>query len=122
MEFKNLVAEGDFKITSVNLGEDHGTLNMRGQLPGFGDVWVDYTLTPGHGDDAHARGMVTADGRALAEDGTMLAGKIAGVWRRDGGDLRMITLDDVSNGDQVIVHIDADLRADTAHLKVYQID
>ncbi|MAH66927.1 MAG: hypothetical protein CMJ27_11180 [Phycisphaerae bacterium] len=122
MEFKNLMAEGDFKITSVNLGEDHGTLNMRGKLPGFGDVWVDYTLTPGHGDDAHARGMVTADGRALAEDGTMLAGKIAGVWRRDGGDLRMITLDDVSNGDQVIVHVEADLRADTAHLKVYKID
>ena len=66
--------------------------------------------------------MVTADGRALAADGTMLAGKIAGVWRRDGGDLRMITLDDVSNGDQVIVHIDVDLRADTARLKVYQID
>ena len=44
MEFKNLMAEGDFKITSVNLGEDHGTLNMRGKLPGFGDVWVDYTL------------------------------------------------------------------------------
>jgi hypothetical protein len=34
----------------------------------------------------------------------------------------MITLDDVSNGDQVIVHIDVDLRVDTAHLKVYQID
>ena len=83
MEFKNLVAEGDFKITSVNLGEDHGTLNMRGQLPGFGDVWVDYTLTPGHGDDGHVRGMVTADGRALAADGTMLAGKIAAITGDD---------------------------------------
>ncbi|MAD20168.1 MAG: hypothetical protein CMJ52_08265 [Planctomycetaceae bacterium] len=122
MEFKNLVAEGDFKITSVDLGEDHGTLNMRGRLPGFGDVWVDYTLSPGHGDTDHSRGIVNADGRALAADGTMLAGKIAGVWRRDGGRIRMITLDDVSNGDQVIVHLDVDLPADSAHLKVYQID
>jgi hypothetical protein len=121
MEIKNLMAEGDFKVSSLDPGDNHGTIHLRGKLPGFGDVWVEYTMFAGTEDVGRTGGMVSGHGRALAEDGTLVAAKIAGIWSRQDGTVTLTTLDHINNGDQVIVRVTVDLRADTAHLAVYEL-
>ena len=53
------------------------------------------------------------------DDGTMVSASLQGVFRRDGGKMNILSLDDASNGDQNYVRLEIDLLDKKAKVSVY---
>ena len=52
------------------------------------------------------------------DDGSALSATLQGIWRRDGGEIQVYSLDDASNGDQNFIQAKVDLLNKKAHVEV----
>ncbi|MEE2681252.1 MAG: hypothetical protein VX641_02650 [Planctomycetota bacterium] len=120
MNLNEPVAQGTFELTSTIVEEGQSTLSFEGKLPNFGMVWATHTLQVG--GESRISGTLVGNGRALNDEGDMLASVISGLWSRQKEILHLTTLDQLNTGDQVLVRCEVNLRTKQASVTVFEID
>tara|TARA_B100000579_G_scaffold223775_1_gene183131 strand:- start:351 stop:707 length:357 start_codon:yes stop_codon:yes gene_type:complete len=112
-----LIAESVMDITSVIINEDSSMICFEGTVGKYGRVYANHTYIPnGTSKDA---GKFYGEARTIMEDGTMVSASLQGVFRRSGGKISILSLDDASNGDQNYVRIEIDLLEKKSKVSVY---
>ena len=109
----------EFDITSVQVGETRSIICAEGEADKYGHVFVTYEL-----DSAGDRtgGTYSGSARAFPGDDTMIAGVFRGIWRRNGANVVISSVDDASNGDLNFTRIELDVQAKKAKIPVYPLD
>ena len=112
-----LVAELD--VTSVVVGEAGSTICAEGSAGKYGQVYVTWELQSS-GD--RTGGTYSGSARTFPDDNTMIAAVFRGIWRREGANVTIFSLDHADNGDQNFVQIELDVRAKKATATVYSLN
>ena len=85
----------ELELTSVTNGEDFAVITAESQTSVYGRVYMTFTLAynaEGNG------GTYTFEGRAYVDEETAVSGTGVGVWSRDGLNISMHQLINVSDG------------------------
>ena len=112
-----LIAETVMDVTSVIINEDNSTMCFEGNVGKYGRVHANHTYIPN--SSSKDSGKFYGEARTIMEDGTMVSASLQGVFRRDGGKINILSLDDASNGDQNYVRLEIDLLDKKAKVSVY---
>ena len=109
----------ELEITTVQIGESESTISAEGNADKYGRVFVSWTLQSA-GD--RTGGTYSGSARTFPDDSTMIAAAFRGIWRRDGANLRIFSLDHADNGDQNLAIIDVDVLNRKAVATVYSLN
>jgi hypothetical protein len=112
-----LIAETVMDITSVIINDDSSMVCFEGNVGKYGRVFANHTYIPSTA--SKNSGKFYGEARTIMEDGTMVSASLQGVFRRDGGKINVLSLDDASNGDQNYVTIEIDLLEKKSTVSVY---
>ena len=106
------------KITSINLKENKGVINVVSDNEKYGKTWLTYNLklsNPNSSDQGSFYGRATA----INNDGSRASASRQGVWRRKGSIYSFLSLDDVSDGNQYLCITEIDVNTDKVEMKFY---
>lgn len=88
-------------------------------LVNSGEVFVTHDWTSGSaGRESYE---VVGSARGLQEDGTVISATLHGLGRRLKNEVKLFTLDAISNDDQVLVIANVDILKKTANVTVYSL-
>ena len=109
----------ELTVTSVVVGETGSTIALEGTAGQYGQVFVTYVL-----DSAGDRtgGTYSGSARAFPDGENMVAAVFRGIWRREGANVKIFSLDHVNNGDQNLAVIDLDVMAKKATVSAYSLN
>ncbi|MEK9653575.1 MAG: hypothetical protein VW683_14300 [Betaproteobacteria bacterium] len=105
------------KITSIELSETGGVINVSANAGRYGKVFLTYNvkLNPSVPDQGYFHGR----GVGINDAGERNAGSRQGVFRRDGAKMYFYSLDDVSDGILNYCETVMDLRSETVEMTFY---
>ena len=83
-------------VTSTEVSGDGTTINAQSETGRYGTVRFTINL---ESSGERLGGKAYGGGRGALEDGTFLSGTYSGRWRRDGPEVAVYGIDEVSNGD-----------------------
>jgi hypothetical protein len=109
----------ELDVMSVVVGETSSTITLEGDADKYGHVFVTYVLDSG-GD--RTGGTYSGSARAFPDADTMVSAIFRGIWRREGGKLKIFSLDHVSTGDQNFGVIELDVLAKKASGTIYNLN
>ena len=110
------IAEAVMDITSVVVDGETTRICYEGNVGKYGRVFATHNFKS---NDANRNsGNFTGDARTIMDDGSALSATLQGIWRRDGGEIQVYSLDDASNGDQNFIQAKVDLLNKKAHVEV----
>jgi hypothetical protein len=109
----------NFTITSLQSSETGSIMTTQGDVDDYGKVYLTYHFKGTHGIEG--LGNFTGQIRVASPDG-ILRGTMQGVWRGEGGKMKIYTYDTHSNGDVVMALGEMDLVAGTAGFTVFPVD
>ena len=87
---------GVLNIESVTPGDGYSKMTFKGDITGYGKVFVSMKLISG--DNSKSSGTLDGQARTILNDGTLLSSPLNGSWKRDGALIKFYFIDDVSNG------------------------
>ena len=119
MDLQEPMFTTEFAVTSVVVQDTGTTICADGPAGKYGQVFVTWQLESS-GD--RTGGTYYGSARAITDDDEMISGTFRGIWRRDGADLTIFSLDHASNGDQNLAKIDVDVRRKQAVATVYSLN
>tara|TARA_Y100001936_G_scaffold211723_1_gene219368 strand:+ start:1239 stop:1697 length:459 start_codon:yes stop_codon:yes gene_type:complete len=89
-------SEGNFKVTSWKAGNGYSVITSQGTVEGYGKVYLTHKFK------ANSPEALTGDfvgaARAITKDGKMNFASLQGVWKREGTELTIHTLDSLVDG------------------------
>ena len=85
----------ELELTSVTNGDDFAVITAESQTSVYGRVYMTFTLAYNAEGDG---GTYTFEGRAYVDEETAVSGTGVGVWSRDGLNISMHQLINVSDG------------------------
>jgi hypothetical protein len=106
-------------VTSVQLTDTGGTINVEGEMGTYGRVYVSYTLTARPDGKS---GWFKGEGRGALEDGSFASGAGVGIYSREGTVFTMHSFVNMQDGTQNldVVIFDAFTREVTHDVYVVQ--
>ena len=116
MEARQPTSELD--MTSITVGDDFTVINAETQTSVYGRVYMTFTLAYNAEGDG---GTYTFQGRAYVDEETAVSGSGVGIWNRDGLNLSMQQLINVSDGTINFDKITLDPLQMTGTLDVYAL-
>lgn len=109
----------NFTITSLQSSDTGSIMTTQGDVDDYGKVYLTYHFKNTHGIES--LGNFTGQIRVASPDG-ILRGTMQGVWRGDGGKMKIYTYDTHSNGDVIMALGEMDLLAGTAKFTVFPVE
>tara|TARA_B100001057_G_scaffold424321_1_gene447009 strand:+ start:128 stop:559 length:432 start_codon:yes stop_codon:yes gene_type:complete len=105
-------------ITSIELTDEGGVLNVVSDNELYGKTWLTYNINldnPNSVDQGSFSGRATA----INTDGSRATSTRQGVWSRDGYMYSFYSLDDASDGNQYICITTMNLLDDSVEMQFY---
>ena len=106
-------------ITSMEVRDDGTTLSAQSAMGRYG--MVRFTLNLESSGD-RTEGKAHGAGRGALEDGSYLSGTFSGRWRREGTEVVVYGIDEVTNGDISLLVFRLDARGDEVSVTHYALD
>ena len=107
------------QVTSVEFRDEETVITAQGEMGTYGTVYTSYLLkydSPGNG------GTVSGQGRGVVDKDTFLSGTFSGVWKRDGSNILMRNLVNISDGTTNLDSIVVNTGQRNLSIDVYVID
>ena len=105
-------------ITSISLTDIGGVINVVSDNDKYGKTWLTYNIklsNPNTQDQGSFNGRATA----INTDGTRASATRQGVWTRNGHIYSLMSLDDVSDGNQYLCITEMNLMTDKVEMRFY---
>ena len=93
------------QVTSVEFREGETVITAQGEMGTYGTVYTSYLLKY---DNSGNGGTVSGQGRGIVDADTFFSGTFTGIWKRDGSNIIMRNLVNISDGttnfDSIVVN------------------
>ncbi len=106
-------------VTSTEVRDDGSTISAKAEMGRYG--MVRFTINLESSGD-RLGGKAFGGGRGALEDGSFVSGTFSGRWRREGTQLVVNGIDEVSNGDMSLIVFNLDARGDEVTVTHYALD
>ena len=83
------------QVTSVEFRDGETIITAQGEMGTYGTVYTSYLLKYDNTGDG---GTVSGQGRGIVDKDTFFSGTFSGVWKRDGSNIVMRNLVNISDG------------------------
>ena len=107
------------KITSVEFRDGVTVITAQGDVGQYGAAYTSYQINY---DSTGDGGTVSGQGRGVVDKDTFFAGTFSGIWKRDGANIIMRNLVNISDGTTNLDYIVVDSAQRKLTLDVYVID
>ena len=107
------------KVTSVEFRDRVTVITAQGDVGQYGAVYTSYQLNY---DSTGNGGTVTGQGRGVIDKDTFVSGTFSGIWRRDGSNIIMRNLVNISDGTTNLDYIVLNGAQRSLTLDVYAVD
>ena len=107
------------QITSVEFRDEETMITAQGEMGTYGTVYTSYLLKY---DSTGNGGTVSGQGRGVVDKETFFSGKFSGVWKRDGSNILMRNLVNISDGTTNLDLITVNTGQRSLSIDVYVID
>jgi len=110
------VNKGEFDITSTAISSSKISIDATGKVGKYGRVYVTYNLyTDGY---QSSQGMF--DGQGMNMEG--VSAYLTGIWKKQGTNYIIYSLDDLNNGDHNFVYIKIDTLSNKVNVDVETLE
>ena len=106
-------------VTSTEVRDDGSTISAKAEMGRYG--MVRFTINLESSGD-RLGGKAFGGGSGALEDGSFVSGTFNGRWRREGTQVIVHGIDEVSNGDMSLIIFDLDARGDEVTVTHYSLD
>ena len=107
------------QVTSVEFRDEETVITAQGELGTYGTVYTSYLLKY---DSSGNGGTVSGQGRGVVDKDTFFSGTFSGVWKRDGSNILMRNLVNISDGTTNLDSIVVNTGQRNLSIDVYVID
>ena len=107
------------QVTSVEFRDGETVITAQGEMGTYGTVYTSYLLKY---DSSGNGGTVSGQGRGVVDKDTFFSGTFSGVWKRDGSNILMRNLVNISDGTTNLDSIVVNTRQRNLSIDVYVID
>ncbi len=113
----NVDLKASVVVTSVRMEEDQTIVTYEASVGKYGHVFFTHRLESTLPDDS--KGTFQGHARTILADGGSVNGRLQGVWRQEGSQLRVTSLDDgigIPDQNYVVVTVDLIQRSGSLEL------
>ena len=107
------------QVTSVEFRDEETVITAQGEMGTYGTVYTSYLLKY---DSTGNGGTVSGQGRGVVDKDTFFSGTFSGVWKRDGSNILMRNLVNISDGTTNLDSIVVNTGQRNLSIDVYVID
>ena len=107
------------QVTSVEFRDEETVITAQGEMGTYGTVYTSYLLKY---DSSGNGGTVSGQGRGVVDKDTFFSGTFSGVWKRDGSNILMRNLVNISDGTTNLDSITVNAGQRNLSIDVYVID
>ena len=107
------------QVTSVEFRDGETVITAQGEMGTYGTVYTSYLLKY---DFSGNGGTVSGQGRGVVDKDTFFSGTFSGVWKRDGSNILMRNLVNISDGTTNLDSIVVNTGQRNLSIDVYVID
>ena len=107
------------QVTSIEFRDGETVITAQGEMGTYGTVYTSYLLKY---DPTGNGGTVTGQGRGVVDKDTFFSGTFSGVWKRDGSNIIMRNLVNISDGTTNLDSIVVNTGQRNLTIDVYMID
>lgn len=107
------------QVTSVEFRDEETVITAQGEMGTYGTVYTSYLLKY---DSSGNAGTVSGQGRGVVDKDTFFSGTFSGVWKRDGSNILMRNLVNISDGTTNLDSIVVNTGQRNLSIDVYVID
>ena len=107
------------QVTSVEFRDEETVITAQGEMRTYGTVYTSYLLKY---DSSGNGGTVSGQGRGVVDKDTFFSGTFSGVWKRDGSNILMRNLVNISDGTTNLDSIVVNTGQRNLSIDVYVID
>ncbi|HAJ75758.1 MAG TPA: hypothetical protein DCM64_04825 [Gammaproteobacteria bacterium] len=107
------------QLTSVEFRDGESVITAQGEMGTYGTVYASYLLKY---DSTGNGGTVSGQGRGVVDKDTFFSGTFSGVWKRDGANIVMRNLVNISDGTTNLDSIVVNTGQRNLSIDVYVID
>ena len=107
------------QVTSVEFRDGETVITAQGEMGTYGTVYTSYLLKY---DSSGNGGTVSGQGRGVVDKDTFFSGTFSGVWKRDGSNILMRNLVNISDGTTNLDFIVVNTGQRNLSIDVYVID
>ena len=107
------------RVTSVEFRDEETVITAQGEMGTYGTVYTSYLLKY---DSSGNGGTVSGQGRGVVDKDTFFSGTFSGVWKRDGSNILMRNLVNISDGTTNLDSITVNTGQRNLSIDVYVID
>ena len=107
------------QVTSVEFRDDETVITAQGEMGTYGTVYTSYLLKY---DSSGNGGTVSGQGRGVVDKDTFFSGTFSGVWKRDGSNILMRNLVNISDGTTNLDSIVVNTGQRNLSIDVYVVD
>tara|TARA_Y100000994_G_C15656355_1_gene427595 strand:- start:672 stop:998 length:327 start_codon:yes stop_codon:yes gene_type:complete len=107
------------QVTSVEFRDGETVITAQGEMGTYGTVYTSYLLKY---DPSGNGGTVSGQGRGVVDKDTFFSGTFSGVWKRDGSNIVMRNLVNISDGTTNLDSIVVNTGQRNLTIDVYVID
>ena len=107
------------QVTSVEFRDEETVITAQGEMGTYGTVYTSYLLKY---DSSGNGGTVSGQGRGIVDKDTFFSGTFSGVWKRDGSNILMRNLVNISDGTTNLDFIVVNTGQRNLSIDVYVID
>ena len=107
------------QVTSVEFRDEETVITAQGEMGTYGTVYTSYLLKY---DSSGNGGTVSGQGRGVVDKDTFFSGTFSGVWKRDGSNILMRNLVNISDGTTNLDSIIVNTGQRNLSIDVYVID
>ena len=117
--FEKRTESSTLKATSVEFRDDVTVITAQGDVGKYGAVYASFELSYNRDGDG---GTVSGQGRGVVDKDTFFSGTFSGVWKRDGSNVVMRNLVNISDGNTNLDIIVLNSAERTLSVDVYAVD
>ena len=107
------------QVTSVEFRDEETVITAQGEMGTYGTVYTSYLLKY---DSSGNGGTESGQGRGVVDKDTFFSGTFSGVWKRDGSNILMRNLVNISDGTTNLDSIVVNTGQRNLSIDVYVID
>lgn len=118
LKAEHLSLEG--KLTSVTLSEFGGTITGKGDASRYGTAFLTYHLTAN--PKVTGQGVMTGIASAIDDEGTLANASLNGVYDRNGHEIKIYCMDDLTDGAINLAVVTMNLKTDDFRIDWAEVD
>ena len=108
------------KLTSVILTDTGGTITGKGDASKYGTAFLTYDLTVN--PSVAGQGVMTGTASAIDDDGNLVTAALNGVFDRNGHEIKIYCVDDLTDGAINLAVVSMNLKTDDFQVHWSEID